>query len=371
MIELAMADFVRGRADTALRDRNASTCLFEITPTCNLRCGFCYVALDPYQGPYLSTDQVCRVIDKIEQAGILRLTLTGGEILSRRDLPEIYRHARRAGLLVTLYTNATLMNEKLMRLFRDEPPHCVEVSIYGADAEHYERVTGIKGSFARFERGVDFLQEAGVSLILKHPASNLTQDHIPAIRAWCEKRGVPYRLGFTIENRHDGGQQPSLYRIMPRRVNELEAYKYEAINGRPRDDLPLAECSSGGGEGSSERLYQCGAGRIGVFIDALGNASHCVLDREPSFPVLEMSWDEVWRGIGEWVDQPLPADAPCSGCGLRAGCNNCPARSRAATGSPYLKDTYRCDITHEMHGLPPAVHPDYRQIARPVGACAR
>src|SRR5688572_18638396 len=202
MIDLAMTDFIGRGKKTAVNERRAIHCLFEITPTCNLRCGFCYVALDPYKGPYLSTAQMCRVIDKLEQAGVLWLTLTGGEIFSRRDFPEIYRYARRSGLIVSLYTNATMMTESLAELLREEPPHTVEVSIYGADAEHYEAVTGIKGSFARFERGIDLLQSAGVSLIIKHPVSTITEDHVPAIGAWCERRGLPYRLGFTIENRH-------------------------------------------------------------------------------------------------------------------------------------------------------------------------
>jgi hypothetical protein len=106
---------------------------------------------------------------------------------------------------------------------------------------------------------------------------------------------------------------------------------------------------------------------VSVFIDALGNASHCVMDRTPSFSLLESSFEDVWGHIGAWVDQPLPADAPCSGCSLRGGCDNCPARSRLATGSPYLKDTYFCDVTHAMHGLPPESH----AAPRPLGACAR
>ena len=152
MIELAMTDFIGRGGTTASRDRHAVDCLFEITPTCNLRCHFCYVALDPYKGPYLSTEQTCRIIDTIERAGVLFLTFTGGEIFSRRDFPEIYRHASRSGMLVTLYTNATMMTPALADLLREVPPHAVEVSIYGADADHYEGVTGIKGSFARFDR---------------------------------------------------------------------------------------------------------------------------------------------------------------------------------------------------------------------------
>src|SRR5580765_3304718 len=122
----------------ARQERRPASCTFELTPTCNLRCHFCYVALDPYKGPYLSTEQVCRVLDVIERAGVLFLTLTGGEIFTRRDFPEIYRYAKAKGFLVTLYSNATMVTERIADVLRADPPFSIEVSIYGADAEHYE-----------------------------------------------------------------------------------------------------------------------------------------------------------------------------------------------------------------------------------------
>lgn len=123
----------------------------------------------------------------------------------------------------------------------------------------------------------------------------------------------------------------------------------------------------GDGQGPEE-LYTCGAGRVVFLVDALGNASHCVIDREPSFPILDMPWDALWSAMGDWVKQPLPTDAPCSGCSLRGECSNCPARARLATGSPFAKDEYQCDITHAIHGLPPARHAA-RPATRPLAAC--
>lgn len=369
MRELSVAEYDAGLTTRARRERIPLYCLFELTPTCNLRCHFCYVALDPYKGPYLSTKQVFGILDKLEQAGIMEVTLTGGEAMSRRDFPEIYRYAVGKGFLVKVYSNATMVTERIASLFRELPPFLVEVSIYGADADHYEAVTGIKGSFARFERGVELLQAAGVAILMKHTASSLTVDHIDAVRTWCEQRQLPHRFSATVENRHNGGQEPSLYRITPRQASELKQNLHEARTGH-RPQMPLPECNAGPEAGMPEELYQCGAGRFTVFIDGLGRASHCVLDREPSFSLLEMGWEEAWAGIGAWVTQPLPPEAPCSGCDLRSGCTNCPARARMATGSPYLKDTYYCDITHADHGLDPVQHPDYRLYARPLGACA-
>jgi radical SAM protein with 4Fe4S-binding SPASM domain len=355
--------------DQARSQRHPVSCLFELTPVCNLRCHFCYVALDPYAGPYLTTAEVCRIIDIIERAGVLWLTFTGGEVFSRRDFPEIYAYAKRKGLLVTIFTNATMVNERIAAMLREDPPFSVEVSIYGADAEHYEGTTQIPGSFKRFDRGVRLLQEAGVPLLLKSPITTLNADHVPELIAYAHDRGIPFRYDTSVDARHDGGKEPTLYRISARKV---KAVRQEIEELKTQQPWPLAECGVGPppGEGTRE-LYTCGAGRTAFFIDALGQASHCVIDRDPSFPILARPWDDLWQAMGEWVTQPLPDEAPCSGCNLRSACHNCPARSRLATGSPYLKDTYQCDVTHEWYGLPPLAHPadNYRAAARQLGAC--
>src|SRR5215208_2915362 len=111
---LAYSAYNEGIAQRALRDRTPTACLFEITPRCNLRCHFCYVALDPYAGPYLTTDESRRALDILaDRAGILSLTLTGGEIFSRRDFGEIYEYALDRGFLVTLFSNATMVTERV------------------------------------------------------------------------------------------------------------------------------------------------------------------------------------------------------------------------------------------------------------------
>ena len=361
---------IHGRAR---RNRTPVSALFEITPACNLRCKFCYVAIEPYKGPYMDTASVIRVLDVLERAGILWLSLTGGEIFSRRDFPAIYRAAKERGFLITLFTNATMTTERHRDLLREDPPFGVEVSIYGADAAHYEATTGIPGSFARFERGVRLLLESGVKLLLKTPLSTLTEDHFEALDGYAARLGVPFKYDMSIDPRLSGNEQPTVYRIASKKVPALS----EAINrykyGTARPAAPLPECEITDEEGPDfgKELYYCGAGRVALFIDALGNASHCVIDRTPSFPILEMSWSELWKQMGDWVTQPMPADAPCAGCGLRSGCQNCPARSRLATGSPYLKDTYHCDVTHYRHGLEPAQHPDYRAIGRELAGCVR
>src|SRR5215207_4097394 len=124
-MRMSMEHFEERLGARARRARQPLSCLFEITPRCNLRCHFCYVALDPYRGPYLTTAEARRVIDVIERAGVLWLTLTGGEIFSRRDFTEIYEYALDKGMLVTLYTNATMVTEEIAELLSATPPFSV------------------------------------------------------------------------------------------------------------------------------------------------------------------------------------------------------------------------------------------------------
>ncbi|MBW1897011.1 MAG: radical SAM protein, partial [Deltaproteobacteria bacterium] len=123
----------------------------DVTHRCNLRCVHCYLGEKQShwekRGKELSTAQWISIIDEITEAGCLHLLISGGEPLTRRDFAEIYSHARTNGLLVTVFTNGTLITDRVLELFRDLPPRIVEISLYGATAATYERVTRVKGSY--------------------------------------------------------------------------------------------------------------------------------------------------------------------------------------------------------------------------------
>src|SRR4051812_31117124 len=85
----------------------------ELTFRCNLACIHCYVNLPPADRAEArrerTTDEWFAIIDQVAEAGCLWLTLTGGEPLLRPDFCDIYRHAHKRGLLLSVYTNATLI----------------------------------------------------------------------------------------------------------------------------------------------------------------------------------------------------------------------------------------------------------------------
>ena len=93
----------------------------DLTHRCNLRCIHCYLGnkevINGKREEELSTTQWISIIDQITDAGCLYLLITGGEPLLRKDFGAIYRHAKTKGLMVTVFTNGTLITDDLLDLF--------------------------------------------------------------------------------------------------------------------------------------------------------------------------------------------------------------------------------------------------------------
>jgi len=118
----------------AARTRTPVAVLFELTRRCNLRCVHCYlgdqIAQHRRQAEELSTPAIKEAMAEWVAAGCLTMTLTGGEPLLHPDFAEIYRHARELGLVVTVFTNGTLVTPETVSLFQEFPPRKVEISLW-------------------------------------------------------------------------------------------------------------------------------------------------------------------------------------------------------------------------------------------------
>ncbi|HML47216.1 MAG TPA: radical SAM protein, partial [Clostridia bacterium] len=119
---------------------------FELTPRCSLKCKMCLMRLDgcdmPAQGRELTTAEWIRLGGMAFEAGTMDLLLTGGEPMLRPDFAEIYEALSDMGFLLRVFTNGTLLTPKILSLFEERPPQGIELTVYGASPETYERVGG-------------------------------------------------------------------------------------------------------------------------------------------------------------------------------------------------------------------------------------
>ena len=327
----------------------------ELTLRCNLRCRHCYIHASAARSPErqrggspladargdreeMTTDEVCRVLDQLADAGVLNLLLTGGEIFVRRDFKEIYLHARRRGFLLTLFTNATRVNEELANFLAAHAPRRIEISLYGHSAGTYEAVTGLKGSFTAFRNGLEHLLRRKLPVYLKAMLLRSNAHEFSAMKAWAESLNRPFRFDAVVNTRLDGGRHPFAERLP---AGEVARWQHEASGekSRPSEWRQKVE-----GREADPRLFRCGAGRMTFHLDPRGCMHPCLMWRNDPYDLLEGSitgWHKHLEGI---LSRQAPAESRCSTCKDRLICASCAATSAQETGKPGLHVEYFCDI---------------------------
>jgi MoaA/NifB/PqqE/SkfB family radical SAM enzyme len=317
----------------------------ELTHRCNLACVHCYVNLAPNdreaQRRELTTDEWCRVLDQLAEAGTLWLTITGGEPLLRPDFCEIYRYAHGVGMVISLYTNATMITQRHIELFVEHPPRLVEITQYGYSRETYDRVTDAGENFDRFHRGLERVRATGAKVGLKTIAMRDTKDEVHEMRRFAEREGLDFRFDAIISPRIDGGRGPLAQRLSPAEVAEVEDADPE------RRDMMLDYCGTHLGQTSvDDRLYECGAGNYTFTIDPYGKLHVCELSRKPGWDVLRDGFVNGIRiGVAGVLAQKRSDMSGCGSCHAMAGCSNCVGMAELERLSPDHGNPYLCQVT--------------------------
>ena len=316
----------------------------ELTERCNLRCVHCYINQPASSAQAAAREmtlpRVRVVLDKIAEAGCLFLLLTGGEPLLRPDFAEIWRYAKQKGMVVSLFTNGTLLTPHLADFLAEYRPRMVEITLYGATAATYEKVTGVPGSYARCRRSIELLQERGLRLNLKSVLLRSNRHEKEAMQAFAEGLGASFRLDGVLWPRLDGGQAVLAERLSPAEVVALDREYPE----RQREYEDLAR-RAGPGPVRAERVYACGAGLRSFHVDCAGRLSVCMMSRRPAYDLLHGSFREGWEEVlGPELSKVRSLDTLCRTCTVGALCSQCPGWSQVVHGDHETPVDYVCEI---------------------------
>lgn len=353
-------DFLHQFRKQVTKERIPLSGSMDLTHRCNLRCIHCY--LDP-QGnkkrniqEEMNTDQVIGILDEITAAGCLYLLITGGEPLMRSDFPQIYRHAKENGLLVTIFTNGTLISDRILDLFEDLPPKAIEISLYGATADTYEEITGVKGSYARCMKGIHGLLDRGINLRLKTILMTANRHEFHEMEKMARDCGIPFRFDAALFPRFNGDTYPVKLRVSPEEAIEREfseperRLEWEKFYEHYRK-VPF-----------SNDLYQCGAGLTYFHIDPYGNLQPCLMSIGYKIPILGgkflMVWQEEMPGIRKIEISP---DHLCHDCPKRILCGYCPPYFELENHSQTAISDFLCSMGQLRYERLQSI-PDRRKI---------
>jgi radical SAM protein with 4Fe4S-binding SPASM domain len=331
----------------------------EITERCNNNCIHCYINLPANESnplkKELSTLEIKEILRESVSLGCLNVRFTGGEPLLRDDFQELYLFARGLGLGVILFTNATLITERLVELFRKTPLlNPIEVSVYGMKKSSYEAVTRSAGSFESAWRGINLLLKKKIPFVVKSAIFPANKTEIREFETWAANipgmtKPPSYSMSFDLRCRRDDKEKNRLIKSV--RVTAQEALKV-ITRDKDRYLKMMKEFCSKFIRPSGDKLFSCGSGIGRGCVDAYGYFQPCLLLRHPDtvYNLKKGSLKDALTNFFPKVREIKATNseylARCAKCFLKGFCEQCPAKSWMEHGILDTPVEYLCDNAH-------------------------
>ena len=340
----------------------------EITARCNNDCRHCYINLPVADAQAkeneISIGQIAAIADQAVKLGSLWCLLTGGEPLLREDFGEIYLMLKKKGLLVSVFTNACLVNDKHVELFKKYPPRNMEISVYGATAAIYETVTRRQGSYTAFRHGLDRLLQNKIKVRLKAMALRSNISGLEATAAFCRRHTKDfYRFDPLLHLRFDGNPFRNAEiireRLTPEEISAIEQSDEERSISLGKNCeqyiFPASEHTD------CRHLFHCGAGNSSFSVSQEGIFRPCSSLWHPEcvYDLKKGTLAEAWKNLVPRVRALASADPEflkkCRGCPIVNLCLWCPAHAYLESGRLDAWNEYFCKVAHARAA---AIDPD-------------
>lgn len=324
---------------------------FELTPRCTLNCKMCYIHRRENDKSVLSLEKNTSfwidLAKKARDSGMLMLLLTGGEPLLRQDFDEIYVACKKLGLLVSINTNATLIDEAKIELFKQYPPHKVNITLYGASPETYGELCGNAAAFEKVTHAIRKMVEAGIKVKLNYSITPSNVADIPAVTDFAKKLNLPVQSASYMFAPVRGGAEE--FRLT---AEEAARAKFEWQRCYLGDEKLLetleADFPSPEGDVMCSEPINCRAGSSTFWVTWQGKMCLCGMMGVPNFEIddFKLTWQRICDERKKFF---LPAE--CSVCCHRKKCDVCAAVAVAENGKSNCVPAYACQKAHEYAKL--------------------
>ncbi|MGI6500019.1 MAG: radical SAM protein [Anaerostipes sp.] len=338
---MEILDFDETKRKEWIEGRKPFSVLFELTSKCNFNCIHCYLQNNHIED-LLSYEKIIEIIDILYEKGILFLTFTGGEILTRKDFIDIYMYAKRKGFLVELFSNGYLFTDEILNVLKEFPPLLVDISLYGSSDETYEKVTGVKGAFTRVVENCKKLINHGIRISLKSPIITPILNELEKMKDIADEMGIPFVYSFEICATIDRDETPKELQVPLKCIlkYEFENY-YDQINNGERkagevNRTKIEELSK------ITKVYSCNVAKNSFVIDYQGRMCPCMKLRNQGIKLQKSNYQDIWNDFNRFAYIEASSKYKCKGCEDRYYCDVCPAEMEFLYGDAEYRPNIIC-----------------------------
>ena len=344
----------------AIQKRRPLSCTMELTYRCNFHCKMCYIRMtDEQAAPYGRLRTVEEWLDMARQmykAGVLNLTLTGGECTTYPGFERLYEQLARMGFRIAVMSNAGAYTDAIQEVFRRYPPNNVGITLYGGSNETYAAVTGDPKGFDKAVENIRFFQSIRVPVALNFTMIRQNVMDYPKIGKLCKELGLPYTLITDITgHRHDISLSDALEcRLTPAERVCIGCHSPEeasvAMENAKELEKELADFCIPEVQQMQDYSVQdaCIGASTGCAIYWNGEMQTCIsLNGYHNVNPFETGFEAAWSQLKAEQEKTFCRPAQCQVCSMAADCaHNCTGRRFEGTGSPYEPDPYTCQYTY-------------------------
>ena len=330
---------------------------FELTPMCSMSCRMCYVRMTPEEvaasGKRLHTvDEWVELARQAKERGTLLLLLTGGEPFTYPHFRELYEKLRAMGFVISINTNATLIDADTVGWLKANPPQRMNITLYGSSDETYAGLCNHPTGYTVVMNAIRMLREAGILVKLN---CSVTPENVcdleDIIRFSDEEKLVlqatsymfpPLRRDESSVGQNDRfsaeecAYTEARIRLLQRGEENLRKYCEAIEQHQPPEDDPLSvDC-----EGEQMR---CRAGKSSFWVTWDGRMVPCGMLNGPAEYPFESGFDAAWEQMRERA-RALRLAPECATCEAKDYCRTCAAMVYTETGDYTTKPQYRCDL---------------------------
>lgn len=296
---------------------------FELTARCTLDCKMCYVHnqdSNACKDRELTTQQWKRIFDEAFDLGMMFATVTGGECLLRDDFKELYLHLWNKRVIITVFTNGTLLNDEHIDFFKKYQPDTVRITLYGSSEAGYQAVTGHRG-FERVTNNIEKLRSAGINVeVGVTPSKYSVNDYVETIK-YIYDSGFDFKLSeMILSPKRDEPERDDHYLSIDEIVDLSVRRTKLFAEPTPREDIP----PSGGPLKEPPRYgMPCNGGTGSFNVTWDGMMYPCANAMIGGVSLLEMCCAEAWKKIRITADQVVQG-VECIDCPYDSVCPKCP-----------------------------------------------
>lgn len=323
-LQMQLLDFDEEKRKIWEKNRQPYAAHIELTPRCNFNCVHCYLQKHHIEAE-MSYKKIIEILDILHEKGILFITLTGGEIFTRKDFTDIYLYAKQKGFLIELFTNGTALNEQLIELFKKYPPLLIDVSIYGGCEKTYQKITGVSGAFDKVITNCRKLVDAKIRLSLKSPIMNETYDEIVAMQAIADEIGAPICFSFEICSTVDGDSCTLEHQVPLKKMLKYEFDDAIRTKNKTEESRGIIQNNVEFVKQGLRPLFRCKIGLNSFIIDYQGNMCPCMKFKHKGIKLTKNNFDKIWEEFGAYRKMYISDRCKCSSCKMIDYCEVCPA----------------------------------------------